>query len=171
MTSSSVFYTVLNGLLTEVNTRLAATPAGQPQRVCVYPGLIAWDDCTCGQLAGSITRIFLSDNFPLPFTGRGHGETTACMPAYKVAEMVVSLMRCAPQPQGTDLAPTCESIDAAAQIWASDADVSLNGILCRLEEYKDADTILDYRVDNQLPGGPEGACVGTDVHFLVGLEV
>lgn len=171
MTGSLVFYTVLNGLLAEVNTRLLATDAGQPKRVCVYPGLIAWDDCTCGQLAGSITRIFLSDNFPLPFTGRGQGETTACQPAYKVAEMVVSLMRCAPQPQGADLAPTCEALEAAAQTWAIDADVTLTGVLCRLDDYKDAGTIIDYRVDNQMPGGPEGACVGTDVHFVVGLEL
>lgn len=171
MTGSLVFYNVLNGLLAEVNTRLLNTEAGQPARVCVYPGLIAWDDCDCGQLAGAITRIFLSDNFPLPYTGRGQGETTACTPAYKVAECVVSLMRCAPGPQENALAPTCEALDAAAQTWAIDADVSLNGVICGLEDYKNAGTIIDYRVDNQMPAGPEGNCVGTDVHFVIGLEL
>lgn len=171
MTDSLFFYTVLNELLTEVNTRLGDTAAGQPARVCVYPGLIAWDDCDCGQLAGSITRIFLSDNFPLPYTGRGAGETTSCTPAYKVAEMVVSLMRCAPQPLGDALAPTCEALDAAAQTWATDSGVALAGVLCKLEDLKDDGVITDYRIDNQIPAGPEGACVGTDTHFLVGLEV
>jgi hypothetical protein len=171
VTDSIVFYTVLSGLLDAVNSRLLGTAAGQPERVCVYPGLIAWDDCQCGQLAGAISRIFLSDNFPLQHTGRGQGETTSCQPAYKVAEMVVSLMRCAPQPQGTALAPTCEALAAAAQTWAIDAGMALSGVLCTLDDYKDAGTIIDYRVDNQVPAGPEGACVGTDIHFLVGLEL
>lgn len=171
MTNGLVFYQVLNGLLIEVNTRLIATAAGQPARMCVYPGLIAWDECDCGQLAGAISRIYLSDNFPLPHTGRGQGETTSCHPAYKVAECVVSLMRCAPSPATNAIAPTCEALDAAAQTWAIDADVALAGVLCKLEDYKDDGTIIDYRVDNQMPAGPEGACVGTDVHFLVGLEL
>lgn len=164
-------YTILDQILGEVQGRLTGTAGGEAGRVCVYPGLIAWDDCECGQLAGSITKTFLSDNFPLPFTGRGHGETTSCTPAYHVVEMVVSLVRCAPSPQGDDIAPTCAALAAAAKVWAADAAIVIRGVLCELEEFKDIGTIIDYRVDTQTPVGPQGGCVGTDTHFLVGFEL
>ena len=171
ITNDLGFYTILNGILIEVNNRLAETEAGQPMRVCVYPGLIAWDDCTCGQLAGSIIRMYPTESFPLPFSAHQHGESFSCPPPYVVAEMVISLVRCAPAPMGSALAPSCEALDAAAQTWTIDAAVARAGVLCRLQEYKDNNEIIDYRFETQTPVGPEGACVGTDVMALVGLPL
>lgn len=165
------FYDVLVEMLDEINMRLQETSAGQPERVCVYPGLIAWDDCTCGQLAGSITRIYPSEEFPQPFSAARTATGSNCLPPYIVAEMTVSLVRCAPIPQGDSLAPTCTALDAAAQVWVKDAAVTRAGVICRLQDLKDANTIIDFRFENQTPVGPEGGCVGTDVQALVALEI
>lgn len=162
------FYTVLNTLITSVNDELAGTLGGQPDRACVVPGLIAWDECDCGLLAGTITQQFYTDNFPQPNTGAA--TSIPCQSSFIAAEMMISLIRCAPNPHGNQLAPPCAELDAAAQIWTVDAHILQQTVFCTLEEMRDNNDIVEYLVSNLVSAGPEGGCVGSDITFTVGLD-
>jgi hypothetical protein len=164
------FFTVLDGLLTDVTTVLATTTGGKPERVTVYPGLIAWDECDCGLLAGAVQQVFFSDDFPVP---QGSGQplpNTACAAGFIVAQMVISVVRCAPTPNENEVSPTVMALTNAARVWTVDAHWTRHTVACRLQEMKDADEIVDYVVNTQTPVGPEGGCVGSDIMFTVGLE-
>jgi len=165
----TAFYDVSKILITNLDTALQASAYGSVDRVCVVPGDIAWDQCDCGLLAVSPRRFFLSDEFPEDAVGRGVTRTTPCDLPFLIAEIVVAIIRCAPQPPDGQIAPTCESLDAAAAILLSDAYVVLTETVSTLCELTANNDILDYVLSEQVTRGPEGACVGTDLVVHVGV--
>lgn len=158
------FYQVSARLLTAVKAELTDVPG----RACVVPGAIAWDDCNCdgGQLAISLNRIFASDSFPTEITVPISG---GCDAAYLVGEITVQVIRCAPQPQGEALSPTCTVLDTTAQLIMADALTIFNAVECELRDEYDANEIADYIVRQSVIVGPEGGCVGSELFTQIGL--
>lgn len=161
------FYDVLDTIVDAVLAALTNTDAGAPDRSCVVNGAIAWDECECGQLAGTVIRYFFSDSFPNTVQG---GITGACRSANVVAEMAVSILRCAPGPKGQKMAPECSELEESAQTVMIDAHVTRNTIACLLEHLKENDLIIDYLIGDQTTVGPDGACVGSDIGFFIELN-
>lgn len=153
ITGAARWYTVGSHLVTAVRDGLTS----KPKRVGQVPGEIAWDACDCGgMLAVSLSRLYLSDTFP------EEAETVngACQPPYEVGQFTVSVVRCAPNPEGVESAPPADELDTAAGLLLQDATEMLDSVsaaLCRLRE---DDTVLDYLVTPVEPVGPEGGCVG-----------
>lgn len=159
--------TVVPGLLECVRVGLAATEAGAPDRVCEVPGQLAWDGCECGTLAVTVDRIFQSATFPQP---AGDNELAAqCASAYLAVDATVTVLRCAPNPQGTALAPTCTALDAAALAWFIDMDAVRSALACCLLDMRTADTIVEFVLRDTVPAGPQGGCVGSDTRLTFGI--
>lgn len=166
-TGRLIFFDVASILVSGISAMLAGTIGGTPNRACVVPGAIAWDQCDCGQLAISASRWFYSENFPID-TGPGT-QTTPCMMPYLVGEFVIQLIRCMPSPEGRDLFVECSRLSAAARILIEDAYVVLDStktILCGLRA---DDVISDFTFSEQTSIGPEGGCGGTELRVLVGV--
>lgn len=162
-----IFFDIASILVSGIHAALAGTIAGQPDRACVVPGAIAWDQCDCGQLAISSSRWFFSENFPIE-TGPGT-QTTPCMMPYLVGEFVIQLIRCMPSPLGRDLFVECSRLSAAARILIEDAFVVLDSTRTILCELRADDVIVDFTFGEQTSIGPEGGCGGTELRVLVGL--
>lgn len=162
------FYTIANGLALAVNAALATSLGKQPQRVSVVPGDIADDDCSCGALYVSPSDFFLSDDFPQGGFNAGTRETP-CELAWAVSRIAVRLMRCAPSPVGTALAPTVQALDTATQVYVSDAYVVRRTVLSYLCGLKSNDDIIDFALGDQSRQGPSGGCVGTEIVVYVSL--
>lgn len=161
------FYTIIKRILDANDIALEDTVGGRTDRSCIVPGDIAWDECECGQLAGTISRWFLSDNFP---SDRLSDTQVVCEAAFVVADMTLSLTRCAPQPEGESIAPTCPKLDQAARILIEDAYQLRKTTLRELCEMKSDDEISDFVYVDQNSTGPGGLCVGSTIRFLVALE-
>lgn len=169
-TGSAAFHAMLAELTNVVSIALGSqSPAGQPGRSCVVPGQIAWDDCECGQLASTVVQWFFSENFPQD-SSPSTTVNTPCRSAWVVAECVISILRCAPQPQGDDLSPTCAALADAAQTQAIDAHVVRRTVACTLDQWHSESRIIDYSVGAQPASGPEGMCVGSQLTFFVSLH-
>jgi hypothetical protein len=156
------WYTVAETVRLAVMTEIAANP---PDRSSVVPGAIAWDACDCGLLALSVARIYLSDAFPQPLTAR----VGACDAAWDVAEIVVQLIRCAPNPDDQTLVPTIADLDASAQEILTDAYGLLKAVSVKLCEMKADREIIDFFLNPLTAQGPSGGCVGNELRFLVAL--
>lgn len=162
LTGPSAFYTVASEILEAASDRLAETTAGRPDRMCVVDGEIAWDNCECGLLAVALSRIYLSAAFPTELV-----TVSVCDAPWAVGDLVVQTLRCAPQPAGQDLAPSCAALDASAQTVIADAYAVLAAVACRLGELRDADDIVDYLIRPQNAAGPAGRCVGSELRVSV----
>lgn len=162
ITGPNAYYTILNTLLTSVNQALA----DKPDRVCVVPGAIAWDECECGLLAGTVVRWFFTDNFPVERTTIAGN----CDAAFVAADLKIAILRCAPQPDDGELAPKCSELDTAAKILISDAFTVRQEVTKKLCEMKAADDITEFITRNQTPVGPGGMCVGTEFDVSVAID-
>jgi hypothetical protein len=162
------FYTVANGIATAIDAALNNTLGGRPQRVSVVPGDIAHDECDCGALYVSPSDYFLSDDFPQGGLSAGTRDTP-CELAWAVSRIDIELMRCAPQPLGTALAPTVAALDDAARIYVSDAYYVRKTTLSYLCGLKANDDIIDFALGDQGRRGPGGGCVGTNIVAYVAL--
>lgn len=161
------WYTVAEALRAAAYTAMAGSPVGPPDRSCVVPGAIAWDECDCGLLAVSVARTHYSDGFPVEQTEKvGAGS---CRPAWDVAEIVIQAIRCAPSPQGQDLFVSCAALDASAREVATDAAVVKSAVSLKLCQMEDGNQIIDYLVQAQTVQGPQGGCVGSELRVLVAL--
>lgn len=158
------FYTITRTLVDAVNVALAASLGGAPDRAGVVPGSIAWDECDCGTLAGTVTRHYLSDAFAAERTTQ-----SPCSAAYLVGDITITIVRCVPGPEGEALAPSVAALDGSAQVIISDAYVVLNTVACKLEEMEEAREIAAYLVRDQVYVGPLGGCVGSDLRVAVGV--
>lgn len=161
ITGELKWYTVASRLETAVYEALTDTP----DRHGVVPGAIAWDACDCGMLAVSVAQVYPSETFPDPQPA----PFGACQAPWEVAELVVQIIRCAPNPEGQNLYPTTAAQDASAQQVARDAYQTRRAIsleLCAMNEARD---IADYLVRPQPTQGPQGGCVGTELRALVSL--
>lgn len=159
--------TVPAALLECVRAALAGTAAGAPERVCVVPGQLAWDECDCGLLAAVVGPIDQSSTFPQPASDAD--RVSACPPAYQSVNVTITVLRCAPQPEGAALAPTCAALDAAALTWFTDMDAVRTALACCLRDLRAADTIADFVLADTVPAGPEGGCVGSDTRLTFGV--
>lgn len=170
LSGPGAFYEVASILVTGVADELVGSLGGPVERAGVIPGDIVWDDCSCGLLAVTVTRFFLSDNFPSDTTTTGEIRIGPCDLPWVVGEIHLDVVRCAPLPTGDVLAPTVEALDASAQILLSDASLALMRATQELCALKEEDLIIDYVTGEQTAVGPLGDCVGTDLRLLVALE-
>lgn len=153
-------YALKAGVLEEVRSRLAATEEGEPGRVCVVPGAeVAWDECECGQLTVHHRNVYPSKHFPTAYEEK---PWTKCEPGLWVVELVVTVVRCAPDPGPDDTPPSCESLDKTARIQDTDVEAMQLGVLCAV-----AGTF--HQMLNHVTVGPGGLCVGSALTVLVGL--
>lgn len=156
------WYTVAETLRAAVHAALTETP----ERSGVVPGAIAWDACDCGMLAVSIAQVYPSDEFPAELTGR---VSAGCDAAWEVGEVVVQVIRCAPNPEGQALYPSVAALDASAQAVARDASEALRAVAVRLCQLREDRAIVDYLLRPQTVQGPAGGCVGSELRAFVGL--
>jgi hypothetical protein len=155
------WYTVAAAL--EAVTFAALTD--KPQRHGVVPGAIAWDACDCGMLAVSVAQVYPSETFPSPQAAK----VGACDAPYEVAELVVQIIRCAPNAEGQNLFPSTAALDASARSVARDAYETLRAVSIKLCEMSEVRDISDFMVRPQVTQGPSGGCVGTELRALVSL--
>ena len=142
-----------------------AALSNQINRSAIVPGAIAWDESACGLLATSIGPIFLSDRFPEP------AESVIgyqCDAAWEVAQILVQVIRCAPQPADGQLAPKIAAQQAAAAIMAADAQEALKAISTWICQER-SETIVDAIMGVIEPQGPDGDSVGIQVAVQVAL--
>lgn len=160
------FYSLASQLLVAVNTELASSTAGSPERVCIVAGVPSWDECECGQLTVSIESSYLSEAFPTAWQ-----VTSACAPTILVANLVVQIVRCAPTVSESGVLPSCVQLDASAQTVIADAYNTLVATRCFFDGLKAADSIYDWVLGTQTFATPEGGCVGSVVTATVALDL
>jgi hypothetical protein len=162
ITGTARWYTVGRHLVDAVHTGLTSKPG----RVGMVPGEIAWDACDCGgMLAVTLSRAYLADVFP------EEAETVngACSAPYEVGQFTVSVVRCAPQPEGAEAAPPADELDAAAGLLLQDTTEMMDSVAALMCRLQDEDEIMDYLVGAVEPVGPEGGCVGVSLTVRAGL--
>jgi len=160
--------TVLPLILSAANDELKYSIGKSPARVGLVPSAIAWDECdTCGLLALSINRFFLTDQFPIEAS-----TSDACEGGVLAADMIMQIIRCAPQPagDGKSLAPTTDALNNSALMIIDDAKRVMCSVLEQLRSLLLDNDIVDYMIRQQLFVGPEGACVGSELQFVVGVN-
>jgi hypothetical protein len=135
------------------------------QRSGVVPGSIAWDECDCGLLAVTAYQVYPTEVFPTLLTEVSGG----CDASQEAAEIVIQVVRCAPQPGEQSQSPSVAALDASAQEVLRDAFemiTSVRGTLCQMQNDRD---ILDFILRPLVSVGPNGACVGNELRVVVGL--
>lgn len=158
---STKYYRVAEAIHSAVESAIT----NEVSRSAIVPGAIAWDEAPCGLLAVSIGQVYLSDNFP------EQNEVmigSACDYAWEVVQINVQVIRCAPQPQGQDLAPTVEAQEATALIMAMDAAETTKAISTWICQQR-GETIVDAMIRPLDPQGPEGDAVGIQAMVIVAL--
>lgn len=159
----TAFFDVASILLTNLQVALTDVGSGSVERACVVPGQFAWDGCECGTLGITMTRFFLSDDFPTGAFGQGTIRSTPCNLPWIVGVLGVIVLRCAPQPVGQAVAPSCESLAGSAFNYARDAYAVMSETVATLCDLVQTDRIVDYIIGDQEQRGPEGSCVGTEL--------
>lgn len=159
---------IVTGVGLCIQQELEATPesGGVPAKMRVVyaaPGNIAWDGCTCGQLALSVvrdypTRVFPQDASEEPMIG-------GCGAHALATRVIVSLTRCAPAMDKNGNPPTPDALLAASLVLAADAYVVRNAVECCLHDYKRQRRIYKFTVGSADRVGPEGGCVGVEMPF------
>lgn len=156
------WYTVASTLKQAVYDELTT----KPDRHSVVPGAIAWDECDCGLLAVSVARVFLTETFPDELARR---VGNACDAPWEVAEIVIQVVRCAPNPDDPLTAPTTTELDASAQEVLRDAYEMMRAAsvtLCEMNRDRD---IADFMLRPLTAQGPTGGCVGNELRAYVSL--
>ena len=139
----------------------------QPERVCRYPGAIAWDTCDCaGMLAITTSRLYLTQTFPAEAQGTG----SPCDGGDLAVELQVQVVRCAPTPDEDGNPPTVEALHLAAAQLNADAWELRAGATCALRGLRRQREIEGYRVGAVTTIGPEGGCVAVALPLLVALD-
>lgn len=153
------FYTVGKDLITTLEAQI-----GGLNRVGMVPGAIAWDQCECGMLAGSVSRIYYTESFPVESTA------TSCQNGILAAEIVLQLLRCSPAPNGmNETAPSTAELDQNAQDVTADGWTMLTTVACRLAAMEDNRDIMQYLVRPLVFAGPMGMCAGSELVVVVAL--
>ncbi|WP_326694749.1 hypothetical protein [Streptomyces sp. NBC_01766] len=151
---------------------------GCPCRACVVPGQPAWDSCDdpCGQdgeggqLTVSVARIYGSSDAEFPSESRVVQGVRGCTPPPITAlELVVTLLRCAPTFSEDGCPPSCEELNASAQILHVDMVAVFNALLCCLPGTQQARRGRRFVMGQQKVLGPEGGCVGLEQRVIVAL--
>lgn len=159
--------TTVAALVSSVQAALDGTPGGRPERVCDVPGQLAWDDCQCGLLAVTVGRIYPSTTFPAEAADTQ--LTSPCPPPYEAVDVTVTVLRCAPTVDSRGNPPSCETLGAAAEIWAWDVEAIRAAVVCCLTGLVFDGTVENWTLRATDPAGPEGGCVGSTTTLTVGL--
>jgi hypothetical protein len=148
---------------------------GCPERTCVVPGTPAWDSCgemDCpGAVGGQLTVHFVGirpgerDRATLQMAARG-----CTPPPVTVAELVVTLLRCAPMPDDQGCPPTCEEMEMAARVLHADAVTVWQALTCCLPEISGSRRAPKWELlSGPQTVGPQGGCVGVEQRLRVTL--
>ena len=157
---------VTAALLAGVLAELVAVGAEAPDRACVVPGDLAWDECECGLLA-------------VRWTGNSYGQTVTsnaadidggCGLPYVNVGINVVLLRCVAGPQTGGDPPTCEQLSTAAAILHRDVFAMEKAIATVVVDLLDSGAIIGFALNGQSPTGPQGNCVGTSYNLTVGIK-
>lgn len=156
------WYTVASRLEQAIYEELTLTPA----RHGVVPGGIAWDDCDCGLLAVSVGQIYPTETFPNPAQAR---VGNACDTPWEAAEIIMQIVRCAPNPDDNGEPPTVAALDTSARQVLTDAYEMMRAVSTTLCQMNKAREISDYVMRALNPQGPAGGCVGNELRAVVSL--
>lgn len=156
-------YVNVTGIAECIVERLEATTAGAPNRVCIYPGEVAWDACECGMLALTTTQIFPSNSFP----AMGADMISDCGYSYMVANLEITMLRCIPQGDGKR-SPTCAQLGDATRTQYDDAFAVWQGTLCCLKLLKQNHFVQEFTLNTQTFVGPQGMCGGSLLNVSLG---
>jgi hypothetical protein len=156
------WYTVASRLEQAIYEELTVSPA----RHSVVPGAIAWDACDCGLLAVSVGTVYPTEQFPNPALAR---VSNACDAPWEAAEIVMQIVRCAPNPDDNGEPPTTAELDASARQVLTDAYEMMRAVSTKLCEMNKAREISDFVVRALTPQGPAGGCVGNELRAVVSL--
>lgn len=149
---------------------------GCPDRACVVPGRPAWDSCgetDCGGEGGQLT-VHLLGVRPAE-QGRDRTATTmaergCAPPPATVADLVVTLLRCAPIPDDTGCPPSCEELDAAARILHADTVTLWQALTCCLPDISRSRRAPKWSMPTGPQVlGPQGGCVGVEQRLTITL--
>jgi hypothetical protein len=162
ITGADKWYTVASTLEAAVYGELST----KPDRHSVVPGAIAWDECDCGLLAVSVGQIYVTEIFPEPLSRR---VGNACDAPWEAAEIVVQVVRCAPNPDDPLTAPTTAELDASAREVLTDAYEMMRALSVKLCQMNEARDIADFILRPLTAQGPAGGCVGNEVRAIVSL--
>jgi hypothetical protein len=162
-TSSIVAVT---GALQCVYDALGDTVAGYPNRFCpLVPGEIAWDECDCGQLAGTINDIFPAGNFP---AAANDTPQTKCGPPLIVVSATLSLVRCVPTVNNNGKPPECAKLLESAVTLEIDRFTARRALRCCLNGMYSRLEIANFSIGGASAVGPEGMCAGFIMPFFIG---
>lgn len=154
---------------------------GCPCRACVIPGAVAWDGCDAlegcgggpgapGQLTVSVARIYpAGDRFPAMDT-TVQGVRGCVPPQLTAAELVITLLRCAPVMGEDGCPPSCEELAEAARAVHVDAATVYSALWCCLPSLgPNPRRPRRFVVGAQQIIGPQGGCVGLEQRVTVAL--
>lgn len=159
--------TIVTGAGEAVLAELSTQNQPPLSRYCaLVPGEIAWDNCDCGQLAQSVGDVYPSNNFP---TSAADQRRTPCGPNLIIIPVTLSLTRCVPVSTNDGRPPSCDKLLAAAITLEVDRWVVRQAITCYLRDLRDTYVIADFSVGVARTVGPQGACVGVELSYLVGV--
>lgn len=155
----------LNDILDCVYEAVSATTAGPPQRSCVVPGEVVWDDCQCGMLAVNWRIVSRSNAFP---ASSAETSQTNCSSPYTVVQVGVTMLRCAAGPDANGNAPTCEALAEDAFTMTADMVAVRDSLSCCLHQLYRSHDITDYAIGQTIAVGPAGGCDGTVTDVILG---
>jgi hypothetical protein len=167
MLSGPAAFTDIGGyLLTAVEVRLRENGLEIPNRIAVVPSPIVADDCSCGLLAVTVSRIYGSDiDLQDPVgggvtSGPGFGTPYPAdeIPTILNGELQVAIMRCASIPD--DGTPDAETLAQEAVEVHSDAYWVQVAVACELARLKRTREIEEYALGDAPFIGPQGGCQG-----------
>ncbi|MDN3056845.1 hypothetical protein PH213_20285 [Streptomyces sp. SRF1] len=154
---------------------------GCPCRACVIPGAVAWDGCDAiegcggdggapGQLTVSVARIYpAGQNFPAE-DRTVQGVRGCTPPPLTAAELIITLLRCAPVVDEGGCPPSCEELTEAARAVHVDAATVYSALWCCLPGLgPNPRRPRRFTVGGQRIIGPEGGCVGLEQRVTVAL--
>ncbi len=162
---SGTFTLALEAVLASVRGKLSVTPTGWPEsaRSYIVPGALAWDNCECGLLAIEWQTANYTAVFPTPRQVFADG----CKP-YLALQLLVTVLRCAPNPSANGDAPSPEALGAAAIVNLDDLEALLAGTAEAASTLEDNNVILQYALGPVNPAGPQGGCVGVTQQIHLG---
>lgn len=159
--------------LETVAARVQGQP-GCPCVACVHPGAPAWDYCcdcqpegqTGGQLTVSVEQIYPTTRFPEPANA-----THRCLPAGTglAADLVVTLLRCAPTVDSRGNPPSCDVLSRTARIVHVDMLTVYTAATCCFPEALGSRRPRQILVRDHRAVGPDGGCVGSELRLAVDL--
>lgn len=158
-------WTVLGRLRDCAFEGMSTTEAGPPDRSCIVPGAIVWDDCSCGLLAVSWQLLGAGSTFPVISADTSQ---TNCMTRVITAQVQIASLRCAASPDVNGNGPTCAELEADALQMLSDAAAVREYVDCCVRTMYTEGVIVDFALGQTLPAGPEGGCDGSTIDVWVG---